>query len=77
MTGRVYDLVSRRPFHQLDVLEPQNVAISISGKKNRLRVYNLPYLRAKIMKTEGVCLNTEYSCTHPVYELTYSRSFGL
>ncbi|XP_049340081.1 mitogen-activated protein kinase kinase kinase kinase 4 isoform X3 [Astyanax mexicanus] len=39
--GKVYSLISRRRFQQMDVLEGLNVLITISGKKNKLRLYYL------------------------------------
>ncbi|KAH8855504.1 Misshapen-like kinase 1 [Schistosoma japonicum] len=33
--------------------EGQNILVTISGRKNRVRVYYLSWLRSKIMKTEG------------------------
>nr|VZI05694.1 unnamed protein product [Spirometra erinaceieuropaei] len=51
--GKVYSLISRRRFSQMAVLEVQNILVTISGRKNRLRVYYLSWLRSKIMKTEG------------------------
>ncbi|CAL8102844.1 unnamed protein product [Calicophoron daubneyi] len=51
--GRVYTLITRRRFSQMAVLEGQNILVTISGRKNRLRVYYLSWLRSKIMKTEG------------------------
>lgn len=50
----VYSLITRRRFSQMAVLERQNILVTISGRKNRLRVYYLPWLRSKIMRTEGV-----------------------
>ncbi|XP_065178449.1 misshapen-like kinase 1 [Sycon ciliatum] len=50
--GQVYPLVSRRRFQQIDVLEGLNVLVSISGKKNKLRVYYLSWLRNKIIRGE-------------------------
>ncbi|XP_069468828.1 nik-related protein kinase isoform X3 [Ambystoma mexicanum] len=50
--GRVYALISRRRFHQMDVLEGLNVLITISGKKNKLRVYYLSWLRNKILRND-------------------------
>ncbi|XP_078544797.1 nik-related protein kinase isoform X1 [Lissotriton helveticus] len=50
--GRVYPLISRRRFHQMDVLEGLNVLITISGKKNKLRVYYLSWLRNKILRND-------------------------
>ncbi|KAL5963527.1 Serine/threonine-protein kinase mig-15 [Taenia solium] len=35
------------------VLEGQNILVTISGRKNRLRVYYLSWLKSKIMKSEG------------------------
>ncbi|VDP70011.1 unnamed protein product [Echinostoma caproni] len=52
--GKVYSLITRRRFSQMAVLEGQNILVTISGRKNRLRVYYLSWLRSKIMKTEGV-----------------------
>ncbi|KAF5404029.1 hypothetical protein PHET_02546 [Paragonimus heterotremus] len=54
--GRVYTLITRRRFSQMAVLEGQNILVTISGRKNRLRVYYLSWLRSKIMKTEGMGL---------------------
>ena len=54
MLGKVYPLISRLPFKQMEVLEAQHILATISGRKSRLRVYSLPYLYSKIMKTEGV-----------------------
>ncbi|TPP59562.1 Serine/threonine-protein kinase mig-15 [Fasciola gigantica] len=51
--GKVYSLITRRRFSQMAVLEGQNILVTISGRKNRLRVYYLSWLRSKIMKTEG------------------------
>ncbi|CAH8502676.1 unnamed protein product [Dicrocoelium dendriticum] len=51
--GRVYTLITRRRFSQMAVLEGQNILVTISGRKHRLRVYYLSWLRSKIMKTEG------------------------
>nr|XP_020830788.1 mitogen-activated protein kinase kinase kinase kinase 4-like [Phascolarctos cinereus] len=50
--GRVYSLISRRRFQQIDVLEGLNVLITISGKKNKLRVYYLSWLRNKILRND-------------------------
>ncbi|XP_068107156.1 nik-related protein kinase isoform X2 [Hyperolius riggenbachi] len=50
--GRVYSLISRRRFYQMDVLEGLNILITISGKKNKLRVYYLSWLRNKILRND-------------------------
>ncbi|XP_030065885.1 nik-related protein kinase isoform X2 [Microcaecilia unicolor] len=50
--GRVYSLITRRRFYQMDVLEGLNVLITISGKKNKLRVYYLSWLRNKILRND-------------------------
>ena len=52
--GKVYQLISWRKFQHMEVLEGQNILVTISGKKNRVRVYYLSWLRAKILKTEGI-----------------------
>ncbi|XP_046334545.1 misshapen-like kinase 1 isoform X2 [Haliotis rufescens] len=51
--GKVYTLISRRRFQQMEVLEGQNILVTISGKKNKIRVYYLSWLKSKIFKTEG------------------------
>ena len=38
----------------MDVLEGQNILITISGRKHKVRVYYLSWLKTKIFKTEGV-----------------------
>ncbi|XP_041112125.1 mitogen-activated protein kinase kinase kinase kinase 4-like isoform X5 [Polyodon spathula] len=50
--GKVYPLISRRRFQQMDVLEGLNVLITISGKKNKLRLYFLSWLRNKILHND-------------------------
>ncbi|XP_031653298.1 mitogen-activated protein kinase kinase kinase kinase 4 isoform X5 [Oncorhynchus kisutch] len=50
--GKVYSLISRRRFQQMDVLEGLNVLITISGKKNKLRLYYLSWLRNKILRND-------------------------
>lgn len=51
--GKVYQLVWRRRFVQMEVLEIQNILVTISGKKNKIRVYYLTWLKSKILKNEG------------------------
>jgi len=51
--GKVYQLINRRRFQQMEVLEGQNILVTISGKKNRVRVYYLSWLKSKILKTEN------------------------
>eukprot|EP00079_Xenopus_tropicalis_P033350 XP_017947121.1 PREDICTED: mitogen-activated protein kinase kinase kinase kinase 4 isoform X5 [Xenopus tropicalis] len=50
--GKVYPLINRRRFQQMDVLEGLNVLVTISGKKNKLRVYYLSWLRNKILHND-------------------------
>ncbi|TFJ98461.1 transcription initiation factor TFIID subunit 6 [Platysternon megacephalum] len=50
--GRVYGLISRRRFQQMDVLEGLNLLTTISGKRNKLRVYYLSWLRNKILHND-------------------------
>jgi len=52
----VYPMISRRRFQQLEVLEGQNILVTISGKKNKIRVYYLSWLKTKILKTDVVSL---------------------
>ena len=51
--GKVYQLITRRRFQLMEVLESQNILVTISGKKNKIRVYHLSWLKTKIFKTEG------------------------
>lgn len=51
---QVYQLISRRRFQQMEVLEGQNILVTISGKKNRVRVYYLSWLKSKILRTDGL-----------------------
>lgn len=52
--GKVYQLISRRRFQQMEVLEGQNILVTVSGKKNRVRVYYLTWLKLKIVSTYGI-----------------------
>lgn len=40
----------------MDVLESINILVTISGKKNKIRVFYLSWLKNKIVKTESVKL---------------------
>ncbi|XP_072180179.1 mitogen-activated protein kinase kinase kinase kinase 4-like [Diadema setosum] len=51
--GKVYPLISRKRFQQMDVLESQNILVCIAGKKNKLRTYFLSWLKQKIVRGEG------------------------
>lgn len=55
--GKVYQLISRRRFQQMEVLEGQNILVTISGKKHRVRVYYLSWLKSKILRTDGVSVS--------------------
>ena len=50
--GKVYPLVPNRAFLQIEVVESINVVLTISGKKNKMRVYFLSWLRNKILKND-------------------------
>ncbi|XP_072329768.1 traf2 and NCK-interacting protein kinase-like isoform X7 [Scyliorhinus torazame] len=50
--GKVYSLINRRRFHQMDVLEGLNILVTISGKKNKLRVYYLSWLKNRILHND-------------------------
>jgi len=51
---KVFPMISRRRFQQIDVIENLNVLVTISGKHNKLRVYYLSSLKNKIVKGEEV-----------------------
>lgn len=50
--GKVYQLINRRRFQQMEALEGQNILVTISGKKSRVRVYYLSWLKSKIIRTQ-------------------------
>ncbi|KAJ8310867.1 hypothetical protein KUTeg_012732 [Tegillarca granosa] len=56
----VYTLISRRRFQQMEVLEGQNILVTISGRKNKIRVYYLTWLKSKIFKNEGSFSDLSY-----------------
>ena len=62
----VFPLISRRRFSQMEVLEGLNVLVCINGRKNKLRVYYLSWLRNKIVKGDDVsaCFFLCCSCYH-------------
>ncbi|XP_058515001.1 nik-related protein kinase isoform X1 [Ochotona princeps] len=67
--AEIMKLIKRRPFRQIQVVEPLNLLITISGRKNRLRVYHLTWLRNKILnndpeskKRQEDMLKTEEAC---------------
>ncbi|XP_076306534.1 serine/threonine-protein kinase mig-15-like isoform X2 [Tachypleus tridentatus] len=47
--GKVYNLITRRKFQQIEVSEGQNILVTISGRKSRVRVYYLSWLKSKIL----------------------------
>jgi len=51
--GKVYSLIKGRRFEELNVLESQNILLTISGKKNKIRLYYLSFLKNKIVKTQS------------------------
>uniref|UniRef100_A0A3B3VHN2 non-specific serine/threonine protein kinase n=1 Tax=Poecilia latipinna TaxID=48699 RepID=A0A3B3VHN2_9TELE len=76
--GKVYNLINRRRFQQMDVLEGLNVLVTIS-KKNKLRVYYLSWLRNRILhndpeveKKQGwITVGELEGCVH--YKVKYER----
>ncbi|XP_022238118.1 serine/threonine-protein kinase mig-15-like [Limulus polyphemus] len=50
--GKVYNLITRRKFQQMEVSEGQNILVTISGRKSRVRVYYLSWLKSKILPTD-------------------------
>ncbi|KAG8509343.1 Nik-related protein kinase [Galemys pyrenaicus] len=67
--AEITKLIKRRPFRQIQVVEPLNLLITISGNKNRLRVYHLTWLRNKILnddpeskRRQEEMLKTEEAC---------------
>lgn len=52
--GKVFPLITRRRFQQIDVLETLNVLVTVSGKYNKLRIYYLSWLKNKIVKGDEV-----------------------
>jgi len=66
----VYPMISRRRFQQLEVLEGQNILVTISGKKNKIRVYYLSWLKTKILKTDVVSLWVLLSLKFIMYYVT-------
>ncbi|XP_049728050.1 nik-related protein kinase isoform X3 [Elephas maximus indicus] len=76
-------LIKRRPFRQIQVVEPLNLLITISGRKNRLRVYHLTWLRNKILnddpeskKRQEEMLKTEEACK-AINKLTGCEHFSV
>lgn len=48
--GKVYPLVSRRRFTDINILEDMGIMVSVSGRNNELRVYSLLFFLQKIKK---------------------------
>jgi len=69
----VFPLISRRKFSQIEVLEGLNVLVCINGRKNKLRVYYLSWLRNKILKGDDVS-GGRWSHTHSLKLTVFSRS---
>lgn len=58
--GNMYQLITRRRFLQLQVMEEYGILVSISGRKNRVRVYQLSWLSNKVLKYQTM----ERRCYH-------------
>lgn len=50
--GKVYPLINRRRFFQMELIMKCNILVTNSGKKNKIRVYNLNYLQSKILRSD-------------------------
>ncbi|XP_065644866.1 serine/threonine-protein kinase mig-15 isoform X2 [Hydra vulgaris] len=61
--GKVFPLITRRRFQQIDVLETLNVLVSVSGKYNKLRIYYLSRLKNKIVKGEEADKSKQFHST--------------
>ena len=62
----VFPLISRRKFSQIEVVESHNVLVCISGRKKKLRVYYLSWLRNKILQQDAyydVCFSLSLQCS--------------
>ena len=55
-------MIARRRFQQMEVIESINILVTISGKKNKIRVFYLNWLRNKVVKTEGVSFFEKHIC---------------
>ncbi|XP_021097282.1 nik-related protein kinase isoform X1 [Heterocephalus glaber] len=81
--ANITKLIKRRPFRQIQVVEPLNLLITISGHKNRLRVYHLTWLRNKILnndpeskRRQQEMLKTEEAC-RAIDKLTGCEHFSV
>ena len=77
----VFPLISRRKFSQIEVIESHNVLVCINGRKNKLRVYYLSWLRNKILRggddvskksLHSLTLTLSLSLTHSLTHLLTS-----
>eukprot|EP00049_Salpingoeca_infusionum_P022445 m.6788 g.6788 ORF g.6788 m.6788 type:complete len:762 (-) comp5192_c0_seq1:1997-4282(-) len=68
--GRVFPLIGRRRFTQIEALESVGVMVSVCGKRKKLRQYSLAYFKAQILNksTAGLSMfqpiNDIVGCTH-------------
>ena len=69
--GKVYNLITRRRFLQMDVLEGLNVLVTISGRSNTLTLYAHTQVHADIHTSHSflVYLNADYGSYHTVVYL--------
>ncbi|KAI0979099.1 hypothetical protein GJ496_008389 [Pomphorhynchus laevis] len=49
-TGKVRNIIRRKRFQQLEMLENHNILIALCGKRCKIRVYSLTYLQNKMQK---------------------------
>ncbi|ESO12472.1 hypothetical protein HELRODRAFT_187888 [Helobdella robusta] len=50
--GKVYPLINRRRFFQMELIEKCCILVTNSGKKNKIRIYNMNYLKNKILRSD-------------------------
>jgi len=46
--GKIYPLITKRKFKQLEVMESLGVVVAICGKKDKLRAYSLKFFKSQI-----------------------------
>lgn len=61
--GKVFPLITRRRFKQIDVLETLNVLVTVSGKYDKLKIYYLSWLKNKIVKGDEADKLKQRDCT--------------
>eukprot|EP00730_Choanoeca_flexa_P000465 TRINITY_DN10207_c0_g1_i4.p1 TRINITY_DN10207_c0_g1~~TRINITY_DN10207_c0_g1_i4.p1 ORF type:complete len:615 (+),score=174.13 TRINITY_DN10207_c0_g1_i4:169-1845(+) len=73
-SGKVYPLISRRLFTALETVEHINGVVTVSGKKNKLRLYSLEHFKAQLLGGKKVRKSDLFQ---PIHDIAHCYHFKI